>query len=304
MPDQDGELALSATVEVTRTARKKRPQTQRRRCLFCGRPGDMTREHVWAQWLRPYGLDVRPERTTLLAAFTRTAADTYTEQPTLITKQPGSVFANRALSVCRSCNNGWMSALEQDAKPLIVSMMSGSEVPGVILTPDQAAVLATWTVKTAWMSEESDPGERATTQQMRQTLHQASLPPENSMVWAARHDGTLDFHIRQLQAQVGRYDRPWDSTEVRHVLWTCLTFRGIAFLSYTVDGWGVPTPQRDPSRWLQIWPATADLRYPPPVNVSDVEALSAVTSQAPYIKIQPESKLIPDPSGLQRYRRN
>ena len=127
----------------------KRQQAERRRCLFCGGTGPMTREHVWPQWLQPYGRGVSPERSTVLTGFGRTAADTFAEHPTLITTQPGSVFANRALSVCRRCNNGWMSALEQSVKPLLVSMMSGPRSENVTLAPDQAAILAAWTIKVA-----------------------------------------------------------------------------------------------------------------------------------------------------------
>ena len=198
-----------------------------------------------------------------------------------------------------------MSRLEQRAKPLIISMMSTAP-PGsaVILTPDQTASLATWAIKTAWMSEESDPGRRTTTQEMRRALYRYNLPPEHSAVWAGRHVGSLDFHIRQAQIQVARSDRPWDSNDVRQVLWTGLIFCGIAFLAYTVDGWGVAPPQRDPSRWVQLWPSSADVRYPPPGPVSDFDVLLAVVNQSPNIHLPVVDRFVRDPFGVRQHRRN
>lgn len=244
-------------------------------------------------------------RSTATSGFTRTAADTFTETPTVVIHKPGSVFNNRALAVCRRCNNGWMSAMERKAKPLIVSMMNLTEPePVVTLTPDQAAILATWAIKTAWMNEESEPGWRATTREMRRALHLNSLPPEYSAVWAARHIGSLDFNIKQAQIQVARHDRPWNSKEVRQVLWTCLTFRGIALLAYTVDGWGVAPPQRDPFRWVPLWPCSTNVQFPPPNSVNDLDVLLSVVNQASQINLPESVRFVCDPLGPQERWRN
>lgn len=49
-----------------------------------------------------------------------------------------------------SCNTGWMESLETDARPVLGPLFLGA-APGTsrVLDPDQQAILATWTVKTA-----------------------------------------------------------------------------------------------------------------------------------------------------------
>ncbi len=183
---------------------KKRSRVPARPCVFCGSTAGITDEHVWPKWLRAHAADLAPERYTHTSGFARTAADAFTEAPTVLVRQPGTILGLRARAVCRECNGGWMSGLEQRAKPILLNMMSAAR-PGSVLTlgPDQAATVAAWAIKTAWMREETAPGDRATTRQMRRALH-------------------------------------------RDVLWTCLTFRGISLLAYTVDGWARAAPRPVP----------------------------------------------------------
>lgn len=74
-------------------------------------------------------------------------------------QQPGTVLGIRARAACRGCNNGWMNKLEQRAKPVLMGMREAQRPDSVItLSPDRAATVAAWTVKTSWIREESAPG--------------------------------------------------------------------------------------------------------------------------------------------------
>ena len=235
-----------------------------------------------------------PERYRHTSGFTRTSSDAFAETPTIQVHRQGTVLGIRARAVCRICNGGWMSGLEQRAKPVLLTMMNASRPDSVTtLTPGDAETVAAWAVKTAWMSEESTPGPRATTPQMRQALRNDLRPPKYSNVWAARHDGSLDFNIKQSAVDAARQDRSWDSTDVRHVLWTCLTFRGIGLLACTVDGWGVPPPRRDPLRWTRLWPVGSTVIFPPVTTVSDRDVLMAVVHQ-PNLRLPQVQSFIRD----------
>jgi hypothetical protein len=197
-----------------------------------------------------------------------------------------------------------MNILEQLAKPLLLKMTAADRPDSLItLTPDQATTVASWAIKTAWMREESEPGRRATTQVMRQALHRKRMPPEYSKVWAARHDGALNFNIKQATVDVARHDRPWDTTEYRYVLRTCLTFLGISLLTYTVDGWGVPEPRHDPFRWVQLWPSASDVTFPPIALASNQDVLIAAVRQ-PNLELPALHRFVRDPNGPQQRRRN
>jgi hypothetical protein len=290
--------------EVISVAEGKQSRVPARPCVFCGSTAGITDEHVWPKWLRAHATDVTPERYTHTSGFGRTAADAFTEAPTVLLRQPGPVFNIRARAVCRKCNGGWMNVLEQRAKPLLLNMTaSGRRDSLITLRPDQATTVASWAIKTSWMREESEPGRRATTQEMRQTLHRSGIPPKYSKVWAAKHDGRLDFNIKQAIVDVARHDRPWDTMDFRHVLRTCLTFLGISLLAYTVDGWGVPEPRHDLFRWVQLWPASSNVTFPPIATASDQDILIAAVRH-PNLELPAVPRFVRDPNGPQQRRRN
>src|SRR5688572_1073913 len=79
-------------------------------CAFCGRnDSPLTREHVFADWIaREFP---GPDFTTF-----------YPE-----TGQKGYFSKNRfhmvIRKVCERCNNGWMSRLEGETKPILLPLM-------------------------------------------------------------------------------------------------------------------------------------------------------------------------------------
>jgi hypothetical protein len=56
--------------------------------------------------------------------------------------------------LCGNCNNGWMSRLERETKPIIISLLEDSLEA---VDSNIQAVLATWAVKTAMVLEAFDP---------------------------------------------------------------------------------------------------------------------------------------------------
>jgi len=264
----------------------------------------MTKEHVWPQWLREHAGELEPVRFKHSAGFERSAADAFRETRTVTVQQPGSVLNLVARAVCARCNSGWMSQLEERVRPLLLAFIEAAYTGApFVLAPDQAATVATWAVKTAWIRELTSPSPSATPQ-MRHALHQRLLPPEYSAVWAARYVGNLNFDILQTILGIARNDRPWNDGNTRHAQWTCLIFRGIALLVYTVDGWGVPPPQRDQAQWMPLWPSPTVVRFPPPSTIDDAGVRMAVARQTPWLRLPDVPRFERDADGPQVIRRN
>lgn len=86
--------------------------------------------------------------------------------------------------LCAKCNNGWMSRLEREAKPIITSLLDDRlEAVGF----NVQTTLATWAVKTAMVLEAFDPSRPwfytdAEREHMRQTR---DIPPRTE-VWVAK----------------------------------------------------------------------------------------------------------------------
>jgi hypothetical protein len=108
----------------------------KRRCGFCGRSGKLTGEHLWADWLREL-------LSNKEAPFPHRRTSTIGGLDHQWLMPP---FTLRVNEVCRACNNGWMSELEEQAKPLLKPMILGK--PTQLSERDQVT-LATWAAKTA-----------------------------------------------------------------------------------------------------------------------------------------------------------
>src|ERR1035441_10951015 len=94
-------------------------------CIFCGvlltpssneLPDSRTKEHVYARWYRD---NVVNEKIKLFTADMQSAA-TMRRQPHLDT------LVNT--SVCKKCNNGWMSDLETAVDPIFQKLTSGTDI--------------------------------------------------------------------------------------------------------------------------------------------------------------------------------
>ena len=120
-----------------------------RTCIFCG-GSPVTNEHAWPDWLLEFVRNANPdtERTVYARVDGRMVRHWTTEKP-----------EQKVKVVCGSCNHGWMSRLEDAAKPLLVPMFKGEQVSFDL---KQQLILATWAVKTGMVFEftpsPEDPG--------------------------------------------------------------------------------------------------------------------------------------------------
>ena len=111
-------------------------------CIFCGvsLAGKASLEHVLPQWLLSY-LGIKKKD------ITPTHWNPKGEVLSTRKHELGNLVEGR---VCSTCNNGWMSALEAQAKALLIPLME-AETEVVKLTPDQRLCIARWTCKTAFV---------------------------------------------------------------------------------------------------------------------------------------------------------
>lgn len=125
-------------------------------CPFCQKLGDRTDEHVWAQWLHESEAakallrDTHGER---IRNIRRTMRRSATGRFELVEDTPAryaKYLPHVKVSVCASCNTGWMSQFENEAKSLLGPVIFG-ERPTTRLSIENLTSLATWATKT-WMA--------------------------------------------------------------------------------------------------------------------------------------------------------
>ena len=93
-------------------------------CIFCGhylkpagqnKPHSRTAEHIFAAWFR------RISRYRMMNMYLGTVSGSDSTQ---FIRRP-SLTSLKMKGVCRACNNGWMSALETAAEPVMVRVFGG-----------------------------------------------------------------------------------------------------------------------------------------------------------------------------------
>src|SRR3954454_12205133 len=89
------------------------------RCVFCG-AAEVTDEHVWPDWIS----------RTLLPELKLRKVRTRTDPASKQTEEVGRSWGGPGLDikvkrVCGACNSGWMSELENEAKPYLTPLILG-----------------------------------------------------------------------------------------------------------------------------------------------------------------------------------
>lgn len=107
-------------------------------------------------------------------------------------------------SVCSQCNNGWMSRLEEDVKPILKPMILGSPVT---LTASQQERITTWMTKCALMYESMATGEVFYNGLDRHHFMTTSSPLAATSVWLGQYTGGIrviaDYRLLSRQQNSG-----------------------------------------------------------------------------------------------------
>jgi hypothetical protein len=149
-----------------------RPQ---RYCIFCGGAG-LTKEHIWADWLKKYIPKDMPSYSESHAIVHRTRID---ENKKVRSGDPRS---RRLKVVCAKCNNGWMSRLQERAKPILLPLILGKPT---VLSEEGQRISATWATMAIMVAEFFDPKKVAISQDERFLLRVREIPPMNWKIWIA-----------------------------------------------------------------------------------------------------------------------
>lgn len=120
-----------------------------RTCIFCGSSltGVRAREHVIPQWLMEY-LGIGEEQLSLAVA--KSADDVVTNSRKHTTER----FVEGR--VCEDCNNGWMSALETEAMPILKPLLDGA-VSLLGISNAERTIVAKWATKTGYVISHAAP---------------------------------------------------------------------------------------------------------------------------------------------------
>src|SRR6266566_4678188 len=155
---------------------------QKNVCPFCGialkgkkaSQGAKSDEHIISQWLLDHlALRKEPVNSQRVDVSSQSALE------------HRQFVAGRFVNgrICKTCNNGWMSQLEGDAKPILIRLLDDPHEL-VRLTQPERNVVALWTVKTAAVlnrtnfTNPSDPLARPMPDRHLQSIRSGTLPDD------------------------------------------------------------------------------------------------------------------------------
>ena len=238
-------------------------------CVFCGN-AKLSNEHVWPRWLAR----AAPGPQQSLRVFRRR-----TEQAGGTQAQdewPAPPYTIKVRAVCRRCNHGWMSELEQEVRPLMEPMLHGQSR---ILDRDRQKLLALWAFKTATMLEFVYPQERAIQLSDAAWVYEHREPPPRAIVWIASYRGTArnSFYRHDVMqpgtgALADQVEREHDAPIPPPVAYGA-NF-GVRHVAFQVFGTTQDNHSFGHRRWVaaafaKIWPPQAAITWPPLTALDD-----------------------------------
>lgn len=241
---------------------------QLRTCMFCS--GKVSsREDAWPKWLMkrfPYSDIAR----IYAECGQHNLGNWRTVKPKLIVKR-----------LCSDCNNNWMSRLENEAKPIIESILDDNTKT---LDVSAQSTLALWAVKTAMVLETIDSNRPwFYSDNERRLMYSAQTIPQRTSVWIAK---CIDHPNVYSAAKDHRTEQGNNGV---HAFVITMAFGTLAFQVVSIK-----TPAEIPSNiavtydvsdgpWgqtlTQVWPVSRNLLWPPHYGLAGELGLEALTER-------------------------
>lgn len=168
-------------------------------CIFCDNRS-LTKEHIWPDWLRKV-----LHRSIVSGHHYSTSG--FGRKRTF-TSRTGNIESRKLRIVCNRCNNGWMSRLQNNAKPRLIPLIQGQHIS---LTEADHKVMAAWSMMFTMVLEFLDLTTLATTQRERLEFSQIPAPNNTWMGWFGISDDWPPWHFYHYGWLVARRDAAVDA---------------------------------------------------------------------------------------------
>jgi hypothetical protein len=210
-------------------------------CIFCGAL-PLTKEHFPGKWLREH---FPAFQGTRFGHIMEQAVGKLGDKSVVpvsrwkgVLDRPGDFITTNLSLVCAKCNNGWMSAIQERAKPLLVPMLR-CEWPAD-LTDAQRQQLAVWCAVCTICFEYADEAEVISAEE-RLYVKEHQKPPATWVIWLGELAPThsWDGYVQRTWA----LDLP-DHGTVHRGLSTCWVMDRLIVQVYSHTGWTIQ--EREP----------------------------------------------------------
>lgn len=227
-------------------------------CVFCGAQ-KVTKEHILPEWMQ------RLENNLAPSGY---AQGTYSEEKGWDEIRFNSIpFSQTARVACRSCNNEWMSEMEQSTKPILAPLIQGRRKT---LGKDRSSRLAIWAFKTALVFQHTHPRNLTVPTDHYTWLKNNGTPHPSAQVWIGASDKNSELFASYSHSKLTLRSPLAAEPGRLHKFYVAGLLIGQLFLVVMGDDLA---PNFTPdSRLHRIWPFDRRVAWPPSTRISLHEA--------------------------------
>lgn len=245
-------------------------------CIFCDVRRDLSKEHIWPQWLEPY-LPPAVPNSHITEFFS--GEGKAVPQLKRRSERPGAVHTRKVRAVCRKCNSGWMSLLESQVKEHLIALVTRRATS---IDEETQAVLASWLVMKAIVAEHSADETVLTPKVDRTAFFQKRVVPDYFRVFVALHAITPGSAYYRQSTTVSRSTQgpmpPLGRGITRNIELVMFLIGPLCVYLTAARVTGLNTAVLDPVPTMhRLWPSTGgtiDLASTPPVDALAIETMA------------------------------
>ena len=161
------------------------------KCIYCESDASLSKEHIFGQWLKPY---VKSNSTKSVHFTSLVQPDPGTKVP-IQTVEKGKLSKNwkphliHLKIVCTSCNNTWMSEIQESAKSYLLELLIGRWPE---FDTNAMSIIASWATMVTMSLEFADINTLTATQAERTEFKVTKRPGSNWQVYVGLCDTRAD----------------------------------------------------------------------------------------------------------------
>jgi hypothetical protein len=269
-------------------ASPQKPTVMPKLCMFCRLPNKMSSEHVWGEWVQDHVPRTANKHHFAEIHIPRPGE----EEPAILYTRAGDPINSQVGGVCEDCNNRWMSALQEAAKPHLIPLFKGEKS---VLTADAQKAIATWIAMATMTGERMAKNSAVTVPQLeRDWLMNNRVPPDGTWrVWIGRcsepwrgqqwvRTTSIILDAEKLPNAVMTDDRVPNTQATAFKIGKLYIATFNCPFSSITQGWDWRTAPRALSRLQQIWPIIRQVIVWPAADMTAKDASFFATAYKRY----------------------
>ena len=174
-----------------------------KKCIFCA-GSNLSKEHFWPNWMGSFFERTDHDKNV------REVYESKEKQPHLPKKKinrPGRIISKKLRVVCASCNNGWMSNLEEKVKPTLLSIL---EKKALLLDRESMSNLSKWITMKVFIAEQSEPETQLTSEEELYLFKKNLEIPNYLRIYIGRHNIICNSAYYRQSCTLGKSKEDFD----------------------------------------------------------------------------------------------